>query len=107
EIRYLLTVPGDAELAGDLRVLERLIEKEQHAHKNLGDVAWLLQLYDAEKEEEEIARGIERHDSPESIIPDEPQAEEAHWLDFLLNDGDAEPPASEGKLPALFSDDRA
>ena len=68
EITYLLTIPNHPKIKGDLRVLERLIEKEDHAHKNLGDVAWLLALHDKEKEEERIVRGIEEGEAPEEII---------------------------------------
>ena len=70
EIGYLLTLPNDPELQGDLRVLDRLIEKEDAAHKNLGDVAWLMNLHDAAKEEERVAAAIEGGEAPEDVIPD-------------------------------------
>ena len=70
-IRYLLTVPKDPELKGDLRILERLIDREQAAHKNLGDVAWLLNLHEAELEEEHVAVGIQQHKPAEEVIPDD------------------------------------
>lgn len=76
QIRYLLTRPADPEQAGDLRVLERLIAKEQHAHANLGDAATLLGLHDAESETEHVAQGIEAGAAPEVIIPDAPTPDE-------------------------------
>lgn len=70
ELYYLLTRPSSPETRGDLRVLDVLIEKEETAHKNLGDARWLLNLHDAEAEEERIAEGISNQEPPEAIIPD-------------------------------------
>ncbi len=72
DIRYLLTIPGDPELQGDLRILDRLVEKEDAAHKNLGDVAWLMRLHEAELEEKRVAEAVQNHESPEIVVPDEP-----------------------------------
>lgn len=112
EIHYLLTVPADERLRGDLRVLERLVEKEHEAHKNLGDVRTLLRLHDAEAEEAHIAEGVAHGQAPEQIIPDLPADDDG--LDFLAllaaaqDEGEAErrevalaPPVS------LFADDLA
>ncbi len=81
DISYLLTVPGDESLQGDLRILDRLVEKEHNAHQNLGDVAWLMDLHDAEKEEERIGKAIENREAPEDVVPDEPA--QAGGFDFL------------------------
>src|SRR5690606_34748913 len=70
ELHYLLSVPGDADTRGDLRVLDVLIEKEHTAHQNLGDVRWLMNLHDPEAEEDRIAEGISQKEEPEAIIPD-------------------------------------
>lgn len=106
EIRYLLTVPGGEEIAGDLRVLERLIEKEDAAHKNLGDVAWLMGLHEAEKEEERIARGIEQGETPDEIIPGDQQ--HTDFMDLLFGEGmPAEAAPRIGDRPRLFADDLA
>ena len=72
EIRYLLTVPQDVGVKGDLRVLERLIEKEQAAHENLGDPSWLMGCYDPEKEELRVAQAVEGEVSAEEAVPDDP-----------------------------------
>lgn len=97
EIIYLLTIPNDDELKGDLRVLERLIEKEDAAHKNLGDVAWLMSLHSAEKEEECIARGIEDGEAPETIIPDEKQ--HTDFMALLFGEEAPKEPTAEVKEP--------
>jgi len=105
EIYYMLTVPGNEELAGDLRVLERLIEKEDAAQKNLGDVAWLLNLHDKEKEEEHIAAGVEGSKTAEEVLPDEPQSNDFMELLFGSQE-DKEPDATCADPNRLFENDR-
>ena len=109
DLRYLLSVPENDALKGDQRVLERLIEKENAAHHNLGDAALLLNLFDPVAEEARIALGIERHEAPEVIVPDAP----ADPLDFfamfddeLKAEAQAAPPATAETL-ALYADDLA
>lgn len=111
EIRYLLTVPGNESLRGDLRVLDRLIEKEEAAHKNIGDAATLMKIYDAEEEEERVAEGIGHHEAPESIIPEE-DAEDDFLAQFMGTPSspqqsmfdDDDPTAT---LPTLFASELA
>jgi len=104
EIRYLLTIPGNEKIKGDLRVLERLIEKEQAAHKNLGDVAWLLGLHDREKEEERIAEGIQEGLPAEDVVPDDPVSTD--FMDLLFgDDAPQEPAPRRGNALRLYSDD--
>lgn len=69
-LHYLLTRPSNPETRGDLRVLDVLIEKEESAHKNLGDARWLLNLHDAEAEEDRIAEAISQKEAPEAVLPD-------------------------------------
>lgn len=83
EIHYLLSVPTSERLRGDLRVLERLVEKEHEAHKNLGDVRSLLRLQDAEAEEEHVIEGVAAGQAAEQIIPDLPDPGDDDGLDFL------------------------
>ena len=104
EIYYLLTIPGDEKLAGDLRVLERLIEKEDAAHKNLGDVAWLMGLHESEKEEEKIAEGLEKGKPAESILPDEPETND--FMALLFGEqSNSEPEAPTADPTRLFESD--
>ena len=104
DIRYLLTIPGPPGLRGDLRVLERLIEKEDAAHKNLGDVAWLMNLHDAEMEEDRVARGIEAGEAPEEIIPEE--EEHTDFMKLLCgDDGASEPPPAVRRRTRLLEDE--
>ena len=103
-IHYLLTVSRTETIRGDLRVLDRLIEKEQEAHKNIGDAATILGLYDAQKEEEYIAQALAEARSPEDILPD--AAPEKDWLTQLLEMA-GHPPVEDarGALPTLYRDD--
>jgi len=103
EIYYLLTIPGNEELAGDLRVLERLIEKEDAAQKNLGDVAWLLNLHEKAKEEEHIAAGFESGAAAEEILPDEPK--HTDFMELLFGEEDKEPEAECAEPTRLFASD--
>ncbi len=56
QITTLLLDPDSDRFSGDLRVLSRLIEREQEAHRALGDVASLMGKYDVAGEEEEIRK---------------------------------------------------
>lgn len=103
-LTYLLTTPSAPEIRGDLRVLERLIEKEQQAHENLGDVAWLMTLWNAEKEEERIAAAVEGESSPEEVLPDD--VTQNDLLKCLLGDNAEEEPAPDLRDPVrLFPSD--
>lgn len=108
-IHYLLTVPHNPLAQGDLRVLDRLIEKEQEAHKNIGDAATIMGLHDAQKEEQAVLAGVAAGLPPEQIIPDE--SPEADWLAILLGGAPAnERPTADsmqGDWPSLYADDLA
>ncbi|MEZ4383403.1 MAG: helicase-related protein [Nannocystaceae bacterium] len=114
EIHYLLSIPADDQLRGDLRVLERLVEKEHEAHKNLGDVRSLLRLQDAEAEEAHVMIGVAAGKSAEEIIPDlpEPDDEDDDGLDFLaslaaaqLADEAERAEVATAPVSALYTDD--
>ncbi|WP_229071208.1 helicase-related protein [Actinoplanes sp. DH11] len=53
-ITALLLEPTSENFAGDIRVLAKLVEKENEAHRALGDVASLMGKYDVKGEEEAI-----------------------------------------------------
>ncbi len=62
-ISSLILEPSDPEFSGDLRVLSRLLERENQAHGTLGDVASLMGKHSVTEEENEIrevlAKGID------------------------------------------------
>ena len=104
DIRYLVNVPNHPDLKGDLRILDRLIEKEDAAHKNLGDVAWLMNLHDADQEERRIGLAIEQHEDPETVIPDHP-GEEEDFLAMLLSEGEDDESIVPVDPPSLYAND--
>lgn len=55
-ITTLLLEPSHATFSGDLRVLSKLLLKEQEAHTALGDAASLMGKFDVEAEEKEIKK---------------------------------------------------
>jgi len=106
-IRYLLTLPT-TELRGDLRIIERLIEKEEMAHKNLGDVAWLMKLYDPEEEEAHVARAFQDGTSAERALPDDPVADDddGDWLaDLARQAGEDDTIVETTTPPTLYASD--
>jgi hypothetical protein len=54
-IRYMLTRTGNPEARGDVQVVEKLINKAEHARKNLGDEGAVLGLYNPDLEEQGVA----------------------------------------------------
>jgi superfamily II DNA or RNA helicase len=63
EISSLILEPSDAEFSGDLRVLSKLLERENQAHSTLGDVASLMGEHSVTGEENAIrnvlAKGLD------------------------------------------------
>lgn len=53
-ISSLILEPSDSEFSGDLRVLSRLLERENQAHTTLGDVASLMGKHSVGEEESAI-----------------------------------------------------
>jgi hypothetical protein len=108
-IHYLLTVSQNQTVRGDLRVLDKLIEKEQEAHKNIGDAATILGLYDAGREEAHIVQAMAKGKAPEEIF--DVQAPEQDWLATLMTGMDVpdldEVQDSRTAVPTLYEDDLA
>lgn len=112
EIHYLLTDPEPEAYDGDIRIIERLVEKEDTAHQQLGDAATLMQEYDASRETERVGRGIEEGAEPEEVVPDVPDEpeeseddQESFWS-FLSRTSDEAGEVPECVEPyRLFDDD--
>src|SRR3954453_24143053 len=85
-IVYLVMKAKSDEMKDDLAILVRLIAKEEVAHKNIGDAATIMGLYDAKEEEEQIEAGLSAGQKPEQIIPDKPEkADDQGFLDMLMD----------------------
>ena len=78
QITTLLLSPSDPRFSGDVRVLTRLMEKEDQAHRALGDVASLMGLYSGEKEEKAIREALAAGQDIDEVVPD---ADDALTLD--------------------------
>jgi len=59
-ISSLILEPSDPDFSGDLRVLSRLLEKENEAHSALGDVASLMGKHSVSEEESAIRDVLSR-----------------------------------------------
>ena len=111
QITTLLLEPATEAFSGDLRVLSRLIEKEQEAHTALGDVASLMGKYDVGQEEDEIRRvlaGEVRLDDvikgPDDITGDDSIAGLLARIMALPLSAPAEP-AEPGSSTSLYGDE--
>jgi superfamily II DNA or RNA helicase len=71
QITTLLLQPQKARrFGGDIRVLTRLVEREHHAHKALGDTAWLMGKYDVKAEEQAIANVLREAATLDEVVRD-------------------------------------
>ena len=99
QITTLLLDPSDPRFSGDVRVLTRLMEKEDQAHRALGDAASLMGLYSGEKEEAAIREALEAGTDIDDVVPD---ADDALALDpmaalFATLTGTAEAKGDDGE----------
>ena len=78
QITTLLLDPSDPGFSGDVRVLKRLMEKEDQAHRALGDAASLMGLYSGEREEAAIREALAAGEDIDEVVPD---ADDALALD--------------------------
>ena len=104
QITTLLLDPSDPRFSGDVRVLTRLMEKEDQAHRALGDAASLMGLYSGEKEEAAIREALAAGQDIDDVVPD---ADDALALDpmaalFATLTGTAEARGDAGE-PAGFA----
>ncbi|ALD00798.1 helicase [Actinomyces sp. oral taxon 414] len=104
QITTLLLDPSDPRFSGDVRVLTRLMEKEDQAHRALGDAASLMGLYSGEKEEAAIREALQAGKDIDDVVSD---ADDAFALDpmaalFATLTGTAEARGDAGE-PAGFA----
>lgn len=101
QITTLLLSPSDSSFSGDVRVLTRLMEKEDQAHRALGDAASLMGLYSGEKEEAAIREALAAGKDIDEVVPD---ANDALTLDpmaalFAKLTGTAEAKSDDADAP--------
>lgn len=62
-IYYLVAHSSNEKVQGDIRILERLKEKEEEVHKSLGDALSVFKLFDVQKEEKRVQEAIAKSDA--------------------------------------------
>ena len=103
-IHYLVLKSANESVKADLRIIERLKEKEQVVYDTLGDVGSVMRLYDSKKEETKTAKAIAKGND-DFLEPDD------EAFDLLFGDDTEETtPAIEDKVPvesglSLYPDD--
>ena len=98
DIRALIVTPEAG--AGDVRVLAKLLQREDEAHRAFGESGALLGLYTAEAEEEAIMRALRDGVDPEHAIPEAPTDD--FDLLLMLTKGTGTRPVEEQAPPSLF-----
>jgi superfamily II DNA or RNA helicase len=69
QITTLLLDPSNDNFSGDIRVLQRVLEREHEAHNALGDAASLMGKYDAKVEEDEIRKVLAGKKNLDDAVP--------------------------------------
>lgn len=85
-LHYLMTRTREA--TADQHVMKRLVEKEQTATRQLGDVGAQLGLYDPEAEDRYLTEGVAAGRDVDELLPDAPLA--AGRAEAQLSAGDAD-----------------
>lgn len=86
QITTLVLQPDSERFSGDIRVLKKLIEKENEAHTALGDAAALMGKYTAEAEEEAIKAALAKGQDLDEVVTDvEVATQHDEILDLIMN----------------------
>ena len=88
-ISSLILEPSDPEFSGDLRVLSRLLERENQAHKTLGDVASLMGKHSVTEEENVIRDVLAKGSRPRRRGPHRREVADGDDLDAFFAQFDA------------------
>lgn len=101
DVRALIVAPDHPRLTGDIRVLSRLLQREDEAHRAFGESGSLLGLHAPEAEEEAIKKALRDGTDPDHVIPEQPAKE--FDLMTLLAGGTGLDPVPERRPPSLFA----
>jgi hypothetical protein len=83
-ITTLLLSPSTTKFGGDLRVLQKLVEKEHQAHKALGDSASLMGKYDVKAEEDAIREVLAGHKTLDDVVRTVDEVATGDGIDGML-----------------------
>jgi superfamily II DNA or RNA helicase len=108
-ISSLILEPSDREFSGDLRVLSRLLERENQAHETLGDVASLMGKHSVTEEENAIRAVLAKGGDVDDAVRTAAEVAAGDDLDAFFAEFD-EVEATATPLPAsvrqsLYTDD--
>ena len=114
-IVYLVTESANETIHGDTRILEVLAEKDEQAHRNIGDPSAFMRVYDIEAEEEitrdAIAAGEEADRFDARLSPSASEGDDLLALFLGTTPPDEEPPPEAHEPPpappSLFAGDLA
>ncbi|KLN71610.1 helicase [Rhodococcus erythropolis] len=108
-ISSLILEPSDPNFSGDLRVLSRLLERENQAHTTLGDVASLMGKHSVGEEESAIRDVLARRTTLDEQVREVDDVADGDDLDAFFAQFDAvedEPTAlPESPRQSLYTDD--
>jgi len=111
QVRYLVYGSSNEEIASDIRIITKLIDKENAAHKALGDAASIMGVYSETSEEKNVIEALrEKTESAkettlEKLAPNSKAFDP--WAFVGLATQDPQPPASPQiqikHTPSLFT----
>jgi ERCC4-related helicase len=105
-ITTLLLNPSTEKFGGDIRVLQKLVEKEHEAHKALGDSASLMGEYDVKAEENAIREVLAGRKGLDDVVKDVDDVAKGDGIDAMLARLFAdEPPAPATAVTAVANPD--
>jgi phage pi2 protein 07 len=87
-IYYLISDSKSEGVQGDIRIVEKLKEKEEEVHKSLGDAGSVLGFYDQQQETKLVEKALANNDASILDTKDD-NAIDDDWLTSLIEDGAA------------------
>ncbi|OBX24714.1 SNF2 domain-containing protein [Gelidibacter algens] len=87
-IYYLIAESQSEDVQGDIRIVERLKEKEEEVHKSLGDAGSVMGFYDQQQESKLVEKAIANND-PSLLDSNEENTVDDDWLSALTEDSSA------------------
>ncbi|WP_007023731.1 DEAD/DEAH box helicase [Saccharomonospora iraqiensis] len=106
-IAALALTAEDTDVVSDLRVVTKLLHKEHAANQALGDAGALLDVRDADIEENQVMQILDREDDLDTTVP-EPEPEALNPFAALIATGGEhaeDPPPPTAPRRTLFDDD--
>lgn len=87
-IYYLIAESQSDDVQGDIRIVERLKEKEEEVHKSLGDAGSVMGFYDQQQESRLVEKAIANNDLS-LLDSNEKNTIDDDWLSALTEDSSA------------------